>query len=587
MSTNIAAETGGTDENSPGEQGKKNGNGNGKGNGNGNGAKKSEGRRRLSYPAVLLIIAGALVVLSVLRMVTGSDELTSSGQYASALAAAVPIGLAGLGGLWSERAGVINIGLEGMMILGAFGAGWMGWQHGPWVGRARGHHRRRDRRPGARGRHRHLRRRPHRLRCGRQHPGAGLRAVPRQAVVRRAGQRRGRGRRQRQAVAAAWTDMPTFTVPGLSEGLTEHRETSLVPRLGLRRHPRRPGHQRLLADVFAVALFVGTWWVLWRTSFGLRLRSCGENPVAAETLGVNVYGTSTSRSSSPARSPGSAARSSRSACTSTRRADRRPWLHRPRRDDLRQLACPAVSPWAPACSASWTPATARRRPDRPRAAAARRGAAGGAGAVEAAQGRHDPGGAQSAWPPWCCSSGTLMTDRSRASSSTRARTSPRCWCCPSRRSGCGCRRRTACRTARAGQVTSDPVDSSDVDWDALRAAARDAMSRAYAPYSGFPVGVAALVDDGRTVTGCNVENAAYGVGLCAECGLVSAAARLGRRPAHALHLRGRHGRRPRPVRPLPPAAVRVRRPGAAAGDPGGHLPLRRCCPGLRAGPPPR
>ncbi|ANH95547.1 cytidine deaminase [Streptomyces sp. SAT1] len=47
------------------------------------------------------------------------------------------------------------------------------------------------------------------------------------------------------------------------------------------------------------------------------------------------------------------------------------------------------------------------------------------------------------------------------------------------------------------------------------------MSRAYAPYSGYPVGVAALVDDGRTVTGCNVENASYGIGLCAECGLVS------------------------------------------------------------------
>jgi cytidine deaminase len=60
-----------------------------------------------------------------------------------------------------------------------------------------------------------------------------------------------------------------------------------------------------------------------------------------------------------------------------------------------------------------------------------------------------------------------------------------------------------------------------VDWSGLRAAAAEAMRRAYAPYSNFPVGAAALVDDGRTVVGCNVENASYGLGLCAECGLVS------------------------------------------------------------------
>jgi cytidine deaminase len=60
-----------------------------------------------------------------------------------------------------------------------------------------------------------------------------------------------------------------------------------------------------------------------------------------------------------------------------------------------------------------------------------------------------------------------------------------------------------------------------VDWEALRADAIEAMRRAYVPYSRFPVGVAALVDDGRIVSGCNVENAAYGVGLCAECGMVS------------------------------------------------------------------
>ncbi|MGW0731192.1 cytidine deaminase [Streptomyces sp. NPDC002851] len=71
-------------------------------------------------------------------------------------------------------------------------------------------------------------------------------------------------------------------------------------------------------------------------------------------------------------------------------------------------------------------------------------------------------------------------------------------------------------------MTHTAADDRSVDWEALRGAAQDAMSRAYAPYSGFPVGAAALVDDGRTVTGCNVENASYGLALCAECGLVSA-----------------------------------------------------------------
>lgn len=58
------------------------------------------------------------------------------------------------------------------------------------------------------------------------------------------------------------------------------------------------------------------------------------------------------------------------------------------------------------------------------------------------------------------------------------------------------------------------------DWDALKAAAEEAVTHAYAPYSHFSVGAAATVDDGRVVTGCNVENAAYGLALCAECGLI-------------------------------------------------------------------
>jgi cytidine deaminase len=64
--------------------------------------------------------------------------------------------------------------------------------------------------------------------------------------------------------------------------------------------------------------------------------------------------------------------------------------------------------------------------------------------------------------------------------------------------------------------------TTPIDWSRLRNAADEAVTHAYVPYSKFPVGAAALVDDGRVISGCNVENASYGLTLCAECGLVSA-----------------------------------------------------------------
>lgn len=81
------------------------------------------------------------------------------------------------------------------------------------------------------------------------------------------------------------------------------------------------------------------------------------------------------------------------------------------------------------------------------------------------------------------------------------------------------------------------------DWDSLRAAATEAAGRAYAPYSGLSVGAAALVDDGRTITGCNVENTSFGLTLCAECGLVSTLAATGGGRLVAVACAGADGQR--------------------------------------------
>ena len=71
------------------------------------------------------------------------------------------------------------------------------------------------------------------------------------------------------------------------------------------------------------------------------------------------------------------------------------------------------------------------------------------------------------------------------------------------------------------QAPVSEQEPGGIDWGVLRAEALVAMAKAYVPYSKFPVGVAALVDDGRVISGCNVENASYGLTLCAECALVS------------------------------------------------------------------
>ncbi|MBA2555594.1 MAG: hypothetical protein H0V10_18270, partial [Geodermatophilaceae bacterium] len=90
--------------------------------------------RRRSSRRLLYFMVGGFVALSLLRFTFDAGDLTSSGAIRAALVLAIPIGLAGLGGLWSERAGIVNIGLEGMLIAGTLFGAWAGYQWGPWVG---------------------------------------------------------------------------------------------------------------------------------------------------------------------------------------------------------------------------------------------------------------------------------------------------------------------------------------------------------------------------------------------------------------------------------------------------------------------
>ncbi|MFH9616995.1 ABC transporter permease [Streptomyces pratensis] len=244
------------------------------------------GRTRLSFPVVLLIIAGALLALSAVRAVTGAQDVTSAGQISAALAMAVPIGLAGLGGLWAERAGVVNIGLEGMMILGTFFGAWAGWQTDPWIGVLAGVV------GGMLGGLLHA---FATVTFGVDHIISGI-AINILALGFttyfaklwfNTGEAAEAGGSPKQSPPA--DSITTVTVPGLSDWLhsVEKHHWFFVSDFagilgGLVTHVS-------LLTLVAAALFVGTFFVLWKTSFGLRLRSCGENPVAAESLGVNVY----------------------------------------------------------------------------------------------------------------------------------------------------------------------------------------------------------------------------------------------------------------------------------------------------------
>ncbi|MFI7297161.1 ABC transporter permease [Streptomyces sp. NPDC050121] len=241
-----------------------------------------KGGRRFSLPVLLLIIAGVLVLTSAVRLITGADGITSTGQMSTALRLAVPIGLAGLGGLWAERAGVVNIGLEGMMILGTWFGAWAGYQWGPWTGVVFGII------GGALGAVLHA---IATVTFNVNHIVSGVAinilALGTTRYLSKFTFEGVQGGSSKQSPPI--DSLGTFDIPGLSSWLDTLNEkhwfliSDIAGLVG-----------GLITDlspltVIAVALVPGTWWVLWRTAFGLRLRSCGENPIAAESLGVNVY----------------------------------------------------------------------------------------------------------------------------------------------------------------------------------------------------------------------------------------------------------------------------------------------------------
>ncbi|MFD8593654.1 ABC transporter permease [Kitasatospora sp. NPDC059646] len=243
-------------------------------------AKKS----KLTWPVVLLLIALALVLFAVVGAVTGNHGLTSSGQISAALSSAVPIAMAGLGGLWSERAGVVNIGLEGMMVAGTFCGAWGGFLVNPWVGLLAGMA------GGALGGLLHA---LITVTFGVDHivSGVGINLlIPgicayMNRIYYKDYVADGAGANQSPPADS----LPSFTLPGLSswlDGIEKHHWFLVSDVAGI---VRGVVTDLSVVTLIAAAFLVASYFVLWRTVFGLRLRSCGENPTAAESLGVNVY----------------------------------------------------------------------------------------------------------------------------------------------------------------------------------------------------------------------------------------------------------------------------------------------------------
>jgi len=229
----------------------------------------------------LLVLAG-IAVVSLVRIVSGTDDISSAGTIRAPIIATCPTLMSGLGGLWAERAGVVNIGLEGQMILGTWGAAFFTYHGGPWVGVL-----------GAMlfGLIGGLLHAVATVTFGVDHIvsgvavnliGAGAATFLAEAIFP---DLRGGGPRQLGGL-----DTPAkITVPGVSDASLDIADKGwfFVSDVAAFIGALTTSLSTLSIVVFALVGLSG--WLLWRTSFGLRLRSCGENPQAAETLGVNVY----------------------------------------------------------------------------------------------------------------------------------------------------------------------------------------------------------------------------------------------------------------------------------------------------------
>jgi len=242
----------------------------------------AEEARRERLLRGLLWFVGAFVLVSLVRVVTGAHDVDSSGALRGSLVAAVPIALAGLGGLWSERAGVVNIGLEGMLVMGALGAGYFGYHYGVVAGVLGGIL------LGLLGGAVHA---LATVVFGVDHIVSGVAiniiAPGLAAFLAKAlfSELPGGGPTQSPPPGHP----PTITIGPMADWAAELEAkhwflvSDLAALLGTL------VRELSVLTIVALLLIAATAWVLWRTSFGLRLRSVGESPSAAESLGVNVY----------------------------------------------------------------------------------------------------------------------------------------------------------------------------------------------------------------------------------------------------------------------------------------------------------